>query len=216
MLSQLDLQSNEITDLWPLSGMSGLDWLFINNNEITDISPLSGLTDLELLLLQDNEISEIWPLSQNAGLDEDDLVDLRHNPLDDDATSTYVPTLEGRGVRVAIGDEDHGDTHETATSLLIGGTQQGMIDTDYDVDVFSVVVWVGTDVVLYTSGDLETGIALYDADGNFLEASYDHISRHLETGIYYVEVYPREVYQASGLARELKRHHRIFVLADVV
>ena len=88
MLSQLDLQSNEITDLWPLSGMSGLDWLFINNNEIADISPLSGLTDLDFLLLQDNEISDIWPLSQNAGLDEGDLVDLRHNPLDDDATST--------------------------------------------------------------------------------------------------------------------------------
>ena len=151
-----------------------------------------------MLLLQDNEISDIWPLSQNAGLDEGDLVDLRHNPLDDDATSNYVPTLESRGVRVAIGDEDHGDTHDTATPLQIGGTQQGMIDTDYDVDVFSVTVWSATDVVLYTSGDLETGIALYDADGNLLVASTDPISRRLDTGIYFVEVRPREIYQASG------------------
>ncbi len=58
------LNSNDITDLSPLSGLTRLTELHLHRNMIYDISPLSGLTELRLLDVSANfYISDISPLS---------------------------------------------------------------------------------------------------------------------------------------------------------
>ena len=46
-----------------LGGVIDEDFNFFNSNEISDLSPLSGLTRLELLSLSDNSISDVSALS---------------------------------------------------------------------------------------------------------------------------------------------------------
>jgi len=62
----LNLQSNNISNLIPLAGLTNLTNLYLHNNNITDLTPLAGLTDLEELYLQDNPITA----SQKAMLEE--------------------------------------------------------------------------------------------------------------------------------------------------
>ena len=62
-LTTLLLQANSITDVSPLSGLTNLTTLRLYANSITDVSPLSGLTRLELLNLSTNSIADVSPLS---------------------------------------------------------------------------------------------------------------------------------------------------------
>ncbi len=64
------INSNEISDLSPLSGMTNLKELDLSTNNITDISVLSGLTNLTVLNLGDNNISDISPLAGLTNLKE--------------------------------------------------------------------------------------------------------------------------------------------------
>ena len=58
------INSNDITDLSPLSGLVKLTELYLHRNMIYDISPLSNLTALEKLDVSANfRISDISPLS---------------------------------------------------------------------------------------------------------------------------------------------------------
>ena len=62
-LMNLSLDSNQIVDISPLSGLTNLTGLYLSTNQIVDISPLSGLTDLEYLYLSTNQIVNITALS---------------------------------------------------------------------------------------------------------------------------------------------------------
>ena len=55
----------------------------MDSNAISDLSPLAGLTELELLRLGDNVISDLSPLVDSC-LGAGDFVDLRENLLDVD------------------------------------------------------------------------------------------------------------------------------------
>ena len=57
------VNSNAISDLSPLSGLTRLEYLDIDSNSITTISSLSGLTSLEYLDLGSNSISDLSALS---------------------------------------------------------------------------------------------------------------------------------------------------------
>ena len=59
----LSLHSNSISDVSPLSGLTRLITLSLHHNSISDVSPLSGLTNLTMLNLYDNSISDVSPLS---------------------------------------------------------------------------------------------------------------------------------------------------------
>ena len=96
----MDLSSNNIANISPLSSLTNLTGLHLYNNNITTISSLSGLTSLTELTLQDNDISDIQPLVANMGLGTGDQVNVRGNPLSDAAISTHIPALQGRGVTV--------------------------------------------------------------------------------------------------------------------
>ena len=63
-LNSLALQGNNITNLTPLATLTTLEYLYLSgNHSITDISPLSSLTGLKRLALDFNRISDIRPLA---------------------------------------------------------------------------------------------------------------------------------------------------------
>ena len=61
--SGLLVNSNEISNLSPLEGLTNLTRLELTNNNISDLSPLAGLTNLTTLWLPFNLISDISPLT---------------------------------------------------------------------------------------------------------------------------------------------------------
>jgi internalin A len=62
-LTKLDLDSNQISDIKPLAGLTNLKGFLLNSNQISDIKPLAGLTKLGYLELNSNQISDVKPLS---------------------------------------------------------------------------------------------------------------------------------------------------------
>ena len=99
-ITELQLQQNQITDISPLGDLRKLQNLNLSRNEIVEIAALEFLTELDELDLSYNRIADIAPLSANAGLGDGDSINLRGNPLNDEAFETVVPALAGRGVQV--------------------------------------------------------------------------------------------------------------------
>ena len=113
-LQVLHLGNNEISDPRPLANLTDLRVLYLDDNQIQDIAPLAGLTKIGQegewveerdgvqvhLDLSSNQISEISPLVDNPGIGAGDGLDLRGNPLNNEAYESYIPTLEARGVNV--------------------------------------------------------------------------------------------------------------------
>ena len=64
------INSNSVSDLSPLSGLTNLTRLTISFDAITDISPLSGLTSLTGLFLWDNSITDISAVAGLTNLTE--------------------------------------------------------------------------------------------------------------------------------------------------
>jgi Leucine-rich repeat (LRR) protein len=96
----LDLSRNQISNLLPLSNLTGLAALYLGSNQISNLAPMSTMTGLEDVILRNNQISDIAPLAANPGLATGDYLDLRGNPLNAAAYDTHLPDLEGRGVDV--------------------------------------------------------------------------------------------------------------------
>ena len=72
--------SNSVSDLSPLAGLTNLTELWIGGNAISDLSPLAGLTHLTWLTLEDNSISDISAL---AGLINLTKLNLDNNTITD-------------------------------------------------------------------------------------------------------------------------------------
>ena len=77
-LIYLNLDGNSIQDISPLTGLTKLQYLYLSGNSISDISPLAQLTNLEELNLVDNSISDISPV---AGLNKLTIVSFAHNSV---------------------------------------------------------------------------------------------------------------------------------------
>ena len=123
-LQNLSLNGNRVADLSPLAGLARLQALDLNRNRISSLAPLAGLANLLALQAADNAIADISPLANlpsvvvlnlanNAILDIAPLlalrwlryVDLRGNPLSEQAVEVHVPTLQARGVVVLFDEE---------------------------------------------------------------------------------------------------------------
>ena len=93
---------------------------------------------------------------------------------------------------------DTGDTMETADALELGTPQTGLIDPSTDTDLYELNLTQAAEVVVYTTGDVDTTGELLSSDGSTLTSlSTDDDSgtdlnfsmRHvLEPGTYYVRV----------------------------
>ncbi|MDD5043110.1 MAG: leucine-rich repeat domain-containing protein [Patescibacteria group bacterium] len=97
-LTTLYLRVNQVGDISPLSNLTALTILDLWGNGVSDISPLSNLTALTTLWLDYNRISDISPLVSNSGIDNDDEVDIRYNPIDCAAQGVNIAELRSRGV----------------------------------------------------------------------------------------------------------------------
>ena len=110
--------------------------------------------------------------------------------------------------RMATGDytlhaeaDDHGQSFDTATTLLLGDSTAGRIDPEYDRDVFKLDLSGTsgtTDVWIYTTGELDTRGWLYDSNEGLLVFNNDsyivgredgfNLRRNLSSGVYYLSV----------------------------
>lgn len=69
-LTRLRLYDNQISDISGLRSLTNLTWLDLNTNQISDIRALSGLTNLAKLYLYSNPIKDYSPvefIEQNGG-----------------------------------------------------------------------------------------------------------------------------------------------------
>ncbi|NES21031.1 MAG: NACHT domain-containing protein, partial [Symploca sp. SIO3E6] len=69
-LQELHLSGTQISDVSPLSGLAQLQELHLSGTQITDFSPLSGLTQLQELELSETQITDFSPLSRLTQLQE--------------------------------------------------------------------------------------------------------------------------------------------------
>ena len=62
-LEVLNLYSNQLTDVSPLSGLTQLTQLYLSDNQLMDVSPLAELTGLKVLNLNDNQLMDVTQLA---------------------------------------------------------------------------------------------------------------------------------------------------------
>ncbi len=93
------------------------------------------------------------------------------------------------------GGDDHSNTRSGATSLSLGGSRSGQIETGGDVDYFRVQVSTSGTLTVYTTGNIDTYGTLQNSSGSALETNDDggsgtnfSIARAVSAGTYYVEV----------------------------
>ena len=119
-LRHLHLDNNEVSDISALSDMVGLYELSLSGNSIRSVAPLAGGA-LRYLRLSDNQVEDLSPLNiaslvelhaKNNALREISpllngeallMVDVRRNPLEDDALAV-LETLRKRRVTVLAGE----------------------------------------------------------------------------------------------------------------
>ena len=89
-LTKLSLSSNNISDISSLSSLTNLTMLDLAYNSISGITPLSGLTKLAWLELSGNGISDITPLSGLTGLTN---LYLRFNSISDISSLSSLTNL---------------------------------------------------------------------------------------------------------------------------
>ena len=123
-LTSLGLNSNNISDVSPLSELTQLIYLQLFGNNISDVSPLSELTQLTQLGLDSNTISDISPLLalNLTGTEWNSIgLYLGNNPLSYVSINTHIPTLQAKGIEINY-------TQRTPTTLLkvSGDAQQAV------------------------------------------------------------------------------------------
>lgn len=68
VLRHLELKNKKITDITPLSGLTGLTELGLNHTGVVDVTPLESLTGLRLLWLSHTSVTDVTPLHGLTGL----------------------------------------------------------------------------------------------------------------------------------------------------
>ena len=89
-LTWLNLGFNSISDISAVTGLTNLTWLNLSGNSVSDLSPLAGLTNLKGLFLYNNSISDI---SAVTGLTNLTLLNLSGNSISDISAVTGLTNL---------------------------------------------------------------------------------------------------------------------------
>ena len=103
------VNSNTVSNLQPLSGLTNLTWLGLQNNNISDISALSTLKNLHTLDLYNNNISNISALSTLKNLHT---LTLSSNNISD------ISALSGLTNLTSLGLQDNNISDISALSTL--------------------------------------------------------------------------------------------------
>ena len=109
--------SNEVSNLSPLEGLTQLRWLYLNGNNVSDLSALAGLTNLTVLELGGNKVADVSPL---VGLTNLARLDLRGNPLGYASIYIHIPAIQAKGIEVMFDNRPH-----PALLKISGDNQKG-------------------------------------------------------------------------------------------
>ncbi|RBP22019.1 MULTISPECIES: leucine-rich repeat domain-containing protein [Bacillus] len=90
-LEKLTLRESNITDISVISGLRHLKYLDLSSNPIESIQPVSKLENLDMLFLRDNKIADLTPLSQMKKIK---ILDLIGNNIKDLTPLFTVLSLE--------------------------------------------------------------------------------------------------------------------------
>lgn len=162
-LVYLDLDSNAIVDIRPLSGLIALEELVLWDNLVEDITPLRSLRNLVRLDLEDNLIFDISVL---ADLDNVETLYVSGNPIMD-----YAPLEDMDSLAFCDVDDLIYDTE--------GDIKVGLITDGNSVDVaFNQLAWNG--LVEYYSYDI--GIQYIIPDGWYESSLIDGIEELISDG----------------------------------
>jgi internalin A len=96
------ISDSQLSNLAPLSNFPLLTELQLNSNEIVDIAPVGGLTHLTSVGLVGNHITTLSPLVASASIGSGDTIQIGSNPLNCTAQASNVATLRARGVTVSV------------------------------------------------------------------------------------------------------------------
>ncbi len=134
---------------------------------------------------------------QRADLDGSNVEDLVTGLRDLGGIALNISAGGGGGAP----SDDHSNNRSGATSLSLGSSLSGRIETDGDVDYFSVRVNESGRLIVYTTGNLDTRGVLQNSSGSALTNNDDggegnnfRIERSVTAGTYYIAV---EGYDAS-------------------
>ncbi len=86
--------SNDVSDLSPLSGLTALTWLDLAGNSVEDVTPLSGLTRLAVLIVEVNKIQDMRSLSGLTKLRE---LYMAYNLIPSLELGQWLPRMEWPG-----------------------------------------------------------------------------------------------------------------------
>ena len=107
----------------------------------------------------------------------------------------YSSDLGSYVVEARRREDNHGNTTQTATPMIRGGSQSAAIDFEGDADYFRLEVTEETEAMLSTTGELDTEGELYDEYGSLLAANDDagegynfRIVHDLAPGVYFLAV----------------------------
>jgi hypothetical protein len=97
-LATLSLPNAGLTDTAPLAPLSLLTDVDLDSNQIQDISTVSGFANLRSLDLSGNQITDLSPLVANTFLGYGTAIAIGGNPIDCTAQAQNIATLRARGV----------------------------------------------------------------------------------------------------------------------
>ena len=90
---EVDLRGTAATDLFPLTELPDIEWLFARNSNITDISALAHLPNLRYLALTGAQITDLSPLQESNTLVSLDLNNTKVRDLSPLAKLTNLKRL---------------------------------------------------------------------------------------------------------------------------
>ena len=131
---------------------------------------------------------------QRANLDGSNVEDLVTGLRNLGGIALNISTAGSSGGGGAPGD-DHSNNRSGATSLALGSSLSGRIETGGDVDYFRVQVNESGRLIVYTAGNLDTRGTLQNSSGSALTNNDDggsennfRIERSVNAGTYYIKV----------------------------
>jgi len=98
-LHTVKLLGNGMESIAPLSGLANLRTLDLEQNRIVDISALTGLANLDSVCLHRNFIIDISALS---GLTHLTWLDVRANPMNEDAYTIHLPQIRANNPSMTL------------------------------------------------------------------------------------------------------------------
>ena len=171
-LQELDVSGNEITSLDPLAGIR-LRYLHANDNQVADLSPVIS-SRLQELHVRNNAVRDISPLYPSLDGTPLLMVDVRRNPLADNALRV-LETLREHRVTVLAGETvpyfpATGDGRQGFVRIVNRSNENGHVFIeavdDAGVRFGPVRLDVGArQAVHFDSADLEDGNASKGLDG---------------------------------------------------